>query len=187
MAIAPGQRPDGKGTGLKSGTGTGRARSGTASGADPTNLDGQYPPGGWGGALFGGALPSGTGAPGSRGARGGADPTTEPGQLDEGLSGLGPADTANTGAPGRGTTPNSAGGGSTITFTDPGTMPGVGAYRSESVSDDLSGPRDSTMVNDQGYGSGGPQIPGIGEPQAGSANWQTGRGTVLRGGRDVRP
>jgi hypothetical protein len=125
MAIAPGQRPDGKGTGLKSGTGSGRAWSGTASDSDPTAEPGQYPPGNWGSALFGGTLPSGTGAPGSQGARGGADPTTEPGQLNEGLSGLGPADTADTGAPGMGTTPNSSGGSSSIRFTDPGTMPGL--------------------------------------------------------------
>jgi hypothetical protein len=189
MAIAPGQRPDGKGTGLKSGTGSGRPWSGTASDSDPTAEPGQYPPGNWGNALFGGTLPTGTGAPGTQGARGGADPTTEPGQLNEGLSGLGPADTADTGAPGTGTTPNSSGGGSSIRFTDPGTMPGVGAYRSEQVSDDLSGSRDSTQANDIGYGSGGPQIPAIAgnEPQAGSAKWQTGSGRVLRGGRDVRP
>lgn len=186
MAIAPGQRPDGKGSGLKSGTGSGRAWSGTADhGGDPTNLDGQYPPGGWGNALFGGTLPSGTGAPGTQGAHGGADPTTEPGQLNEGLSGLGPSDTADTGAPGMSTSPNSQGGSSSITFTDPGTMPGVGAYHGETVSDDLSGPRDSTQANDIGYGSGGPQIPAIkgNEPQAGSAKWQTGSGTVRRGGR----
>lgn len=186
MAIAPGQRPDGSSGGLKSGTGTGRTWSGTPDrgGADPTNLEGQYPPGGWADSLFGSPLPTGTGAPGTAGARGGADPTNEPGQLNEGLSGLGPADTANSGAPGTGTTPNSSGGGSTVTFTDPGTQPGVGAYRAESVSDDLSGPRDSTQVNDQGYGSGGPQLPGIAgnEPKGTGA----GGGGVRRGGRAVR-
>src|SRR5271169_3577324 len=102
MAVAPSQNPDG-GSGLKSGKSPGR--SGTSSGTDVTNLDGQYPPGGWGASIFGGTLPTGTGAPGTKGARaGGEDATNEPGQLDEGLSGLGPADTADSGAPGSGTT-----------------------------------------------------------------------------------
>jgi hypothetical protein len=194
MAISPGLQPDDNSTaaGSKvSGTDASRAWSGTsAHGGDPTNLEGQYPPGNWGAALFGGTLPTGTGAPGSQGARytSDTDPTIEPGQLNEGLSGLGPADTARSGAPGMSTTPNSTGGGTTITFTDPSTQPGVGAYRSETVSDDLSGPRDSTQANDQGYGSGGPQLPAIAgnEPQPGG-KYQPGGGRVLRGGRMVRP
>lgn len=184
MAISPGQRPDGTGTALKSGTSTGRARSGTPTGADPTNLDGQYPPGPWASQIFGGPQPSGTGAPGTQGARGAADATNEPGQLYEGLSGLGPSDTADSGAPGRPTTPNTEGGGSTVNFTDPGTLPGVGAYRAESVRDDLSGPRDSTMANDQGYATGGPQLPGLAgnEPVPGGKYQPGSSGHVRRGG-----
>lgn len=195
MAISPGLRPDDDSTapGAKvSGTDASRAWSGTpAHDGDPTNMLGQYPVGAWGDAIFGGQLPSGTGAPGSQGARysSATDPTNEPGQLDEGLSGLGPADTAQSGAPGMATTPNSEGGGTVITFTDPATQPGVGAYRSETVNDDLSGPRDSTQANDQGYGSGGPQLPGIAgnEPQPGGRLQPGSGGRVLRGGRAVRP
>ncbi len=194
MAIAPGQRPDDNSTApgaMVSGSDASRAWSGTpAHGGDPTNMEGQYPPGAWGTALFGGPQPMGTGAPGTQGARysGGDDPTNEPGQLNEGLSGLGPADTARTGAPGRATTPVSAGGGTAISFTDPGTLPGVGAYRSETVSDDLAGPRDSTQANDQGYASGGPQLPGIaGNEPAPGGRYQPGSGRTLRGGRSVRP
>ena len=194
MAISPGLRPDDNSTaaGAKvSGSDASRAWSGTPDhDGDPTNMAGQYPPGNWGNAIFGGPQPTGTGAPGTQGARysGATDPTNEPGQLDEGLSGLGPADTAQTGAPGMSTSPNSEGGGTTITFTDPATQPGIGAYRSETVSDDLSGPRDSTQANDQGYASGGPQLPGIAgnEPQSGG-KYQPGGGRVLRGGRAVRP
>ena len=193
MAISPGLRPDDNSAAAGSnvsGTDASRAWSGTgAHGGDPTNLEGQYPPGNWGSALFGGPLPQGTGAPGTQGATydSGGDPTNQPGQLHEGLTGMGPADIAQTGAPGSQGAGNSSGG-TTISFTDPGTQPGVGAYRSETVSDDLSGPRDSTQANDQGYGSGGPQLPGIAgnEPQAGSHRYQPG-GHVLRGGRDVKP
>jgi hypothetical protein len=196
MAIAPGLRPDDNSTvsgSQVSGTDASHAWSGTPDhGGDPTVLEGQYPPGNWGSALFGGQLPTGTGAPGTRGATytSGTDPTIEPGQLNEGISGLGPADTARTGAPGGSTTPNTEGGSRTISFTDPGTQPGVGAYRSEQVSDDLDGPRDSTQANDQGYASGGPQLPGLAgnEPQAGRGRYQPGgSGRVLRGGRAVNP
>jgi hypothetical protein len=52
------------------------------------------------------------------------------------------------------------------------------------VSDDLEGPHDSTQANDQGYGTGGPQLPGIAgnEPVPGG-KFQPGSGRVLRGGR----
>jgi hypothetical protein len=193
MAISPNQRPDGTAS-LKAGTSTGRTWSGTpAHDGDPTNMEGQYPPGGWGSAIFGGTLPSGTGAPGTQGASGsrGADPTNEPGQLNEGLSGLGPPDTSQTGAPGTGTTPNTEGGGSTVTFTVPGAGTS-GTYQKSAVRDDLAGPRDSTQASDQGYGSGGPQLPGLAEPHAagGAAHYQpdtAGSSHVMRGGRAVRP
>jgi hypothetical protein len=195
MAISPNLQPDDNSAapGSKvSGTDASRAWSGTgAHGGDPTNMEGQYPPGNWGTVLFGGPQPQGTGAPGTQGASydAGGDPTNEPGQLHEGLTGLGPADIADSGAPGTGTTPNSAGGGTAISFTDPATQPGVGAYRSETVRDDLSGPRDSTQANDEGYATGGPQLPGIAgnEPQAGSGRFQpSAGGNVRRGGRAVR-
>ncbi len=157
----------------------GRAWSGTSARDDSTNMEGQYPPGDWGTAIFGGPQPAGTGAPGSQGARGSADPTNQPGQLEEGLTGLGPPDTSQSGAPGGSTTPNSAGGGSTVTYTKPGS--GVGTYEQISVSDDLSGPRDSTMANDEGYGTGGPQIPGMGEPVPGGKYQPGSGGHVHRG------
>ena len=60
--------------------GPARLSAGTASGADPTNEPGQYPPGDDHG-IFGGALPTSTGAPGSAGApRSQGDVTAEPGQ-----------------------------------------------------------------------------------------------------------
>lgn len=185
MPLTPGQKPD-SGDPV---SGTNPSWSGTpARGADPTNLAGQYPPGAWGNALFGGPL-GGSGAPGSQGATysRAADDTNEPGQLNEGLSGLGPADIARSGAPGMATTPNGPGGGSKVTYTRPGA--GVGTFHSDTYNIDLSGPKDSTQANDEGYATGGPQLPGIAgnEPQPGSNRYQTGRGTVLRGGRDVRP
>lgn len=165
----------------------GRAFSGSPDhDGDPTNMTGQYPPGDWGNALFGGPQPMGTGAPGSQGAHGSADPTNEPGQLEEGLTGLGPPDTTQSGAPGASTTPNSSGGGTAVTYTRPGS--GIGTYENVTVSDDLSGSRDSTQANDEGYASGGPQLPGIAgnEPQP-HGKYQPGGGRVLRGGRAVRP
>lgn len=185
MPITPGQKPDSGATV----SGTAPEWSGTpARGADPTNLAGQYPPGAWGNALFGGPL-GGSGAPGTQGATysSSTDDTTEPGQLNEGLSGLGPADTAQSGAPGSSTTPNGTGGGSTVRYTRPGA--GVGTYHQETYRIDLAGPADSTQANDEGYATGGPQLPGIAgnEPQAGSARYQPGGGRTLRGGRAVRP
>lgn len=185
MPLTPGQKPD-NGDPV---SGTVPSWSGTpARGADPTNLAGQYPPGPWGNSIFGGPL-GGSGAPGTQGAvpRSGNDPTNEPGQLNEGISGLGPADTADTGAPGSATTPNGAGGASTVTYTRPGA--GVGTFHQDTYQIDLAGPKDSTQANDEGYATGGPQLPGLkgNEPQAGSARYQPGGGNVLRGGRDVRP
>jgi hypothetical protein len=198
MAVSPSQRPDDNSTAAGSkveGTDASRAWSGTGDrNADPTNLTGQYPPGDWGDAIFGGPQPVGTGAPGTQGARysGSDDPTIEPGQLTEGLSGIGPADTAHSGAPGAATTPNTEGGSSAISYSQPGAYLS-GSNRSDTVSDDLSGPRDSTQANDEGYASGGPKLPGMTEPSAGggTAHYQPAGGDdsghVLRGGRAVRP
>lgn len=165
-----------------------RPYSGNSETADPTTEPGQYPVGGWGDAIFGGPLPSGTGAPGSPGAtRGGStDPTNEPGQVSDGLTGITDAEISNTGAPGTQGAQDSAGGES-ITYTTP--QDGIGPYGTTTVADDLSGARDSTQANDQGYASGGPQLPGLkgNEPQAGSSRYQPGGGHVMRGGRAIKP
>lgn len=192
MALSPAQQPDDNaGGGKVSGTNPTRAFSGTsAHDGDNTSMAGQYPPGGWGNALFGGSLPTGTGAPGTQGANpgGDSDVTNEPGQTSDGFTGLPDSSIGQTGAPGGATTPNSAGGGTPISFTNPGSPYG-GTYQSEAVSDDLAGPRDSTQANDSGYASGGPQIPGLAgnEPQAGVGRFQPQGGNVMRGGRDIKP
>ena len=132
--------------------------------------------------IFGGPLPTGTGAPGSAGASGSADPTNQPGQNSDGLTGVSDHDIVSTGAPGSQGAQGEYGGGSSITFTKP--SDGIGPYESVTGSDELSGPGDSTQANDSGYGSGGPQLPGIkgNEPTDTGA----GGGSVMRGGRAVR-
>lgn len=159
--------------------------SGGLSSDDPTNEPGQYPVGDWGNAIFGGALPQGTGAPGSAGGKGsGSDPTVEAGQLTDGLTGVTDAEISNTGAPGSTGSRTSAGsGGTSVTFTRPSA--GVTPYVNETVADETSGPQDWTQANDDGYGSGGPQLPGLAgnEPQAGEGRFQPGGGHVMRGGR----
>jgi hypothetical protein len=142
---------------------------------------GQYPA-----SLFGQALPQGTGAPGSAGANpsytAGADPTNEPGQLHEGISGLGPDAIANTGAPGSGGNQNSGGGPDTVSYTRPGSYL-TGTYTQDTVHDAVSGPNDWTQAIDGSYG-GGPQLPGIaGNMPSGTG---AGEGKVLHGGRNVR-
>src|SRR5215813_10169063 len=71
-----------------------------AAGVKIGGLDPTLEPGNYSDSIFGVAIPQGTGAPGSAGGVKSPDPTLETGQLMEGISGLGPADTANTGAPG---------------------------------------------------------------------------------------
>jgi hypothetical protein len=142
---------------------------------DPTLEKGNYGP-----SNFGVDLPQGTGAPGSQGAQFGADtdPTTQPGQLDEGISGEGPAQTAHTGAPGSaGASASTGTGPDAVRFTMPNA--GLGTNKQLTVQDSVSGPQDWTQVNDSGYGSGGPQLPGLPEPVSTGA----GAGSVLRGGR----
>lgn len=167
-------------------TGAGRKVSGVAGSGDPTAEPGQYPPGTDHG-IFGGPLPSGTGAPGSAGTRGTPDPTNEPGQTSDGLTGVTDAQITQTGAPGsQGTTPTSGGGPDSVTFTAPGA--GILPNEDVTVQDSTSGPQDWTQANDDGYASGGPQLPGIkgNEPEAGGARFQPGGGSVMRGGRSVR-
>lgn len=173
--LTPGTTP---GYGTVSGERESGAYSGTGAQSDATNEPGQYP-----GSLFGVSLPPGTGAPGTAGASGAADPTNEPGQLDEGISGEGPAQTADTGAPGSQGASNSSGGGpDAVHYTRPGAYL-TGTYVQDTVNDSVSGPGDWTQANDSGYGSGGPQLPGIkgNEP----ASTGSGSGRVLRGGRSV--
>lgn len=161
--------------------------SGTgSSGTDPTNEPGQYPPGSDHG-IFGGPLPTGTGAPGTAGASGLPDPTNQPGQTQDGLTGISEHDITSTGATGsQGTNPTDGGGPDSVSFTRP--TAGVTGYESITVRDSVGGPADWTQANDDGYASGGPQLPGIkgNEPQAGSSRFQPGGGSVLRGGRAVR-
>lgn len=162
--------------------------SGRTEPGDPTNEPGQYPVGGWGNAIFGGQLPDGTGAPGSAGARGtaGADPTNEPGQTEDGLTGISEHDITATGAPGsEGGVANLGGGPDSVTFTRPGSYQS-GSYASDTVRDAVSGPTDWTGANDSGYGTDGPKLPGMQEPVAGEGRFQPGGGSVMRGGRAVR-
>lgn len=164
-----------------------RPYSGTSESSDPTNQPGQYPPGSEHG-IFGGPLPTSTGAPGSPGGGSGAtDATNEPGQTEDGLTGVTESQITQSGAPGSQGAQDHDGGGSSVTYTK--ASDGIGPYEQVTKSDDLSGPGDSTGANDSGYATGGPQLPGIkgNEPQAGSSRYQPGGGRVLRGGRDVRP
>lgn len=183
MAIGPNQRPDGGGNV----SGSRSPRSGTASGLDQTLEPGNYDNDS---ALFGGPLPQGTGAPGTAGAaRGTGDVTNEPGQTDMALAGVSEADVTETGAPGTATDPGvMVAGGTQVNYTLPGSY-NDGTYQSDSVAADLSGPRETTQANGEGYATGGPQLPGIkgNEPEAGQGRYQPGRGNVMRGGRDVRP
>jgi hypothetical protein len=163
-----------------------RPYSGVAESGDPTNEPGQYPPQGANAQIFGGPLPDGTGAPGSAGASGGSDATNEPGQLDEGFAGVTEAEVSDTGAPGTQGAKVRDGGPDSVMYTKP--TAGITPYEMESTSDSVAGPDDWTGANDDGYATGGPQLPGIkgNEPQAGEGRFQPGGGSVMRGGRSVR-
>jgi hypothetical protein len=164
---------------------TSRPYSGVNESSDPTNEPGQYPPGGQNN-IFGGPLPTGTGAPGSPGASGSSDATNEPGQVSDGLTGITDAQITQSGAPGSQGAVDTDGGSDSITYTYPND--GIGPYAAVTKSDSVSGPQDSTGANDQGYGTGGPQLPGIkgNEPGAGGPRYQPGGGHVMRGGRAVQ-
>lgn len=155
--------------------------SGDSRGGDPTTEPGQYPPSR--SDIFGGPLPTGTGAPGTMGGAGRGDPTTEAGQLTDGLTGVTDAQITETGAPGTGTSPNSRGGGTSVKYTRPGSF-ASGTYQSDVASEVIDGPGGATEANQEGYATGGPQLPGIkgNEPQAGNSQFQPGSGRVLRGG-----
>jgi len=166
------------------------AYSGIRSTGDPTLEPGQYPPDEDHG-IFGGPMPEGTGAPGTAGARydSSVDPTNEPGQTEDGLTGITEAEITETGAPGStGADPSDGSGADSVTFTRPGSYLS-GTYAMSTVRDDTDGPTDWTQANDSGYATGGPQLPGIkgNEPEAGSGRFQPGAGgRVMRGGRAVR-
>src|SRR5258707_1294640 len=170
MALIPGQNPPGGGKV----SGAGGAQSAGAYGGEVTSEPGQYPA-----SIFGIALPQGTGAPGSAGAGRGADPTNQPGQLTEGISGTGPADTADTGAPGtEGSGMDPAGGADSISYTRPGSFL-TGTNIQDTVRDDISGTGDWTQAHDASYG-GNLNLPGI----VGNQPTPTGAGGggVRRGG-----
>jgi hypothetical protein len=171
MATTPGQKPAG---GSDVSGVAGPKSAGVTAGGDPVNLPGQYP-----GSLFGVALPQGTGAPGTAGAAGGADPVNQPGQLTERISGTGPADTADTGAPGsQGAPPEPGGGADAVTYTVPGSFLS-GTNTQATVRDDISGTGDWTQAHDGSYG-GNLNLPGIvGNQPLGTG---AGAGRVLRGG-----
>lgn len=168
---------------------SGRPYSGTPSSADPTLEPGQYPPApDWGTAIFGGPLPTGTGAPGTAQSAEALDPTNEHGQTIDGLTGITQAEIISTGAPGtQGTVPDTDAGGDGSAMTYTKASDGIGPYELVTSSDELSGPQDSTQANDDGYATGGPQLPAIqgNEPRAGEGRFQPGAGRVLRGGRMV--
>ncbi len=177
----PSQKPAGGGKV----SGGNASRSGTpAGGTDETSQPGQYPPSRT--DIFGGPLPTGTGAPGTRGSSGSSDVTNEPGQVSDGLTGVTDAQITQTGAPGTSTTPNRPGG-TSVSYTRAGS-PFTGTYESDTASETIDGPASASEANSEGYATGGPQLPGIkgNEPEAGRGRYQPGSGTVLRGGRPVR-
>lgn len=132
------------------------ARQGRAdAGIDPTNQEGQTPatlPGGFSSHYS-------TGLAGTKGASTseGADVTNRPGQLDEGISGIGADVVADSGLHGT-TGGHPAHGGETVTYTDPYGVIG-GVNRDVSVQMNIGGPEDSTKQID-GY-SPGPSLPGL--------------------------
>jgi len=172
--LAKGQQPDGGGLSSGGQLSQTQAAAGSFSGDDPANEPGQYP-----GSLFGVSLPQGTGAPGSARPGGMSDPSIEPGQTTEGISGSGPSVTANTGAPGTAGAQNGSGGADTIRYTRPGSFL-TGTNVTDTIQDSISGTGDWTQAIDGSYAGGGPQLPGVkgNEPTSTGA----GGGRVLRGG-----
>jgi hypothetical protein len=198
----PGYGPDKRTDITIGGRDTGSTAGTRDGGADPTTEPGQYPPGGWGAAIFGGPLPEGTGAPGTQGGRYDGDPTIQDGALVDGFSGVSEHDVTSTGAPGTQGAVNHPGQGpDAVMFTRPGSAQS-GSYAADTVRDSISGPLDWTGANDSAYGTDGPKLPGMAEPVAGNGVFQpraTGgtdttqagaatpgnQGHVMRGGRMV--
>lgn len=165
---------------------SGRPYSGPAENADPTTQPGQYPvsPAN---DIFGGPLPTGTGAPGSPSGRGEPlDPTNELGQTVDGFTGISREELTSTGAPGtQGAIDVEGSEGTPMAITDPAGMAGIGPYTQVAASDELFGPMDSTQANDSGYATSGPKTAGLegNEPQANIGPFQPAGGHVMRGGR----
>src|ERR1700722_726062 len=134
-------------------TGGGRSGRGEA-GLDPTEQLGQTPP-----DIFGFSQSYSTGAKGTQGASGApADVTVQPGQLDEGLSGVTGGEITDTGLHGSQGASNS-GGGESISYTDPFGYLGGGGGK-VTTSDSISGGGDWTQANSDGYDSG-PTLPAL--------------------------
>jgi hypothetical protein len=148
--------------------------SGAGLGGDAAGQPNQYPS-----SLFGVGLPQGTGAPGSQGASGTADPSNQPGQYPatEPISGV---KLGGTGAPGSQGATDDTTGDQTITYTTPGFYKGEGVDLTASTTDAVSGPGDWTAPP----GNYPPQHPLAGTPSPTSTG--AGQGRVMRGGRAVR-
>jgi len=159
---------------------SGGRRAGTGGGGDQTTQPGQYPSGP--DAIFGGPVPTSTGAPGTAGGGGAsADDTVEAGQLTGDFGGLSTSEITDTGAPGSaGGRPSTGSGGDAVTFTRPGSYLS-GTYTQDTVNDDIDGAGEWTEANDSGYGTGGPQMPALRGNQPTSTG--AGQGRVMRGGR----
>ena len=167
--LAPGQNP----------AGGGQVETGPPSG------DGHNPQ--YHMSLFGfsGAQFADSGAPGSQGASptdASTDPTNQPGQLDEGISGIDASANAHSGAPGTMGAQNGGAGPDRVTYTEPGSFLS-GTNTSATVNDSISGPGDWTQAIDGSYG-GSVNLPSItgNQPQAGSGPYQPGSGRVRHGG-----
>jgi hypothetical protein len=164
-------------------------RSGTGSGGDlVTSEPGQYPPVAPGDTtIFGGPLPTGTGAPGTAGGDYGGPDTSQAGQLGDSFTGLSRDDITDTGAPGTDGADIPAGAGpDTVKFTRPGSYLS-GSYAQDTVRGKVDGPAEWTEANSGGYGTDGPKLPGMKEPTPDGGPFQPGSGgRVMRGGRAVR-
>lgn len=160
-------------------------RSGTGGG-DVTSLPGQMP-GEDDHGIFGGPLPTTTGAPGSAGGSAPADPTNLAGQSEDGFTGLSDSDLNETGAPGsQGSGVRNGAGSDSVAFTRPGSYLS-GTYASDTVRNTIDGPGSSTEANPDGYATDGPKLPGMHEPTPNSGPYQPNAGgRVMRGGRSVR-
>jgi hypothetical protein len=178
--VAGSSQVPGYGTARRAGSQSDGGYSGVRAERDPASEPGQYPPGDWSTAMFGGPLPTGTGAPGSEPARATAaetDATNLPGQLGEVFTGV-PVSDAEGYSPSlkigtRGADPSTGTGPDSVEFTRPGSYLS-GSYAVATVRDEVTGPGNWTEANDSGYATGGPQLPGIkgNEPQAGGARYQ---------------
>jgi hypothetical protein len=161
-------------------------RSGTQDNTQfVTSEPGQYPPVAPGDtAIFGGPLPTGTGAPGTAGGDYGGQVTSQAGQLGDSFTGLSREDITDTGAPGtEGADIPDGAGSDTVKFTRPGSYLS-GSYTQDTVRGSVDGPGEWTEANSGGYATDGPKLPGMHEPTPDGGPFQPGSGgRVMRGGR----